>query len=48
MQRAPDCDMVLVHDGDLVMIDELSYGAVSGRLICSRIVPLMLEVTGNP
>jgi hypothetical protein len=28
MQRAPDSDMVLVHDVDLVTIDELRQGAV--------------------
>jgi hypothetical protein len=48
MQRATECDMVLIHDDDLVTIDELNHGAVSGHLIGSRIVLLMLEVTGNP
>jgi hypothetical protein len=38
MQKAPDCDMVLVHDDDLVTVDELSYGAVSECLIVDQIV----------
>lgn len=48
MKRAPDCDMVLVHDIDLVLIDELSHDAVSGRLIGSRIVLHLLAATRNP
>ena len=49
MQRAPDCDLALVHDDDLVEIDGLDYGrdAVSRHLIGSRIV-FILAVTGNP
>ena len=47
MQRAPDCDMVLVHNDDLLMIDEVSHDAVSEHLIGSRIVVLMLAVTRN-
>jgi hypothetical protein len=51
-QRTPDCDMSLVHDDDLVVIDELrrvGHGgdAVSGLLIGGRIV-FILAVTGNP
>jgi hypothetical protein len=41
--------MVLIHDDDLVTIDELSHhGAVSGHSIGTRIVLLMLAVTRNP
>lgn len=40
--------MVLVHDDDLVTIDELSHGAVSGNLIGSRTAFLMMAVARNP
>ena len=47
MQRAPDCDMSLVHDDDLVEIDELGHGReVSGLLIACRTI-LILAVAGN-
>ncbi len=32
MQRAPDCDMILVHDEDLVKIYEFSHDSVSEHL----------------
>ena len=32
MQQASDCDMMLAHDDDLVMIDELGHDAVSRSL----------------
>jgi hypothetical protein len=48
MQQASDCDKILVHDDDLLMIDGIGYGTVSGLLNSSRIVLLMLVVTGNP
>ena len=32
-QRAPDCDMFLIHDDDLKSIDGIGDGAVSGYLI---------------
>jgi hypothetical protein len=38
MQKAPDCDMVLVHDDDLVAIEDPSYGAVSEYSTGSHIV----------
>jgi hypothetical protein len=47
MQRAPDCDMSLVHDDDLIKIYKLCHDAVSGLLISSRIVLLMLVVAEN-
>lgn len=46
MQSAPDCDMSLVHDDDLIKIYELCHDVVSGLLISSRIV-LMLVVAKN-
>ena len=41
--------MSLVHDDDLIEIDELTHGrdAVSGLLIDGRII-FILAVTGNP
>ena len=45
MQQAPECDMVLIHDVDLVTIDELRHGAVGGILFGSCIVLYMLAVT---
>jgi hypothetical protein len=47
MQQAPDCDMVLAHDDDLVRIDGLGQDSVSGFLN-SYIVLLMSAVTGYP
>jgi hypothetical protein len=44
MQQATDCGKILVHDDDLLMID----GTVSELSYSSRIVLLMLAVTGNP
>jgi hypothetical protein len=32
MQQAPDCDMVLAHDDDLVMVNGIGHGTVSGLL----------------
>ena len=48
MQQASDCDKILVHDDDLLMIDGIGDGTVSGLLCSSRVVLLMLPVTGNP
>jgi hypothetical protein len=48
MQQASDCHKILVHDDDLLMIDEIAHGTVSGLLNISRIVLLKLAVTGNP
>ena len=51
MQQASDCDKILVHDDDLLMIDGIGHGAVSGLLNSNHIVLLMLDllvVTGNP
>ena len=42
MKRAPDCDMVLVHDDDLAMIDELRHAIVSRHLIENLRVVLSL------
>ena len=47
MQQASDCDKILVHDDDLLMIDGIGRGTVSGLLNSSCIVLLMLIVTGN-
>ena len=30
MQEAPDCDMVLAHDNDLVVINGIGHDSVSG------------------
>jgi len=35
MQRANDCDMVVLHDNDLERIDGIGKGTVSGYLIFS-------------
>ena len=40
LQQATDCDMVVVHDDDLVTIDGLGHGAVSEPMNTSRIVHL--------
>ena len=48
MQQAPDCDMVLAHDSDLLAINGIGHGTVSGLLNSSRIFILMSSVTGNP
>ena len=37
MQRAYDCDMVLVHDDDLKRIEGIGKGTVSGYLIISYV-----------
>jgi hypothetical protein len=34
-QRAPDCDMFLIHDDDLKSIDGIGDGTVSGCLFNS-------------
>ena len=47
MQQAPDCDMVLAHDDDLVKIDGLGHDSVSEISNCGYIV-LMSVVTGYP
>ena len=39
MQQASDCDIVLVHDNDLVMVDGLGLDTVSRLLNSSYIVP---------
>ncbi|KAI0248894.1 hypothetical protein BJV78DRAFT_1232297 [Lactifluus subvellereus] len=46
--RAPDCDMVLVHDDDLERIEGIGDGTVSRHLIVNYIVFFMFTVTGNP
>jgi hypothetical protein len=38
MQRALDCDMVLVHDDDLRRIDGIGEGTVSGNSISSSLL----------
>ena len=49
MQRAPDCDMFLIHDDDLKSIDGLGDGTVSQYLISSYSVLIpWLTVTGSP
>ena len=48
MQQAPDCDMVLAHDDDLVRIDGLGNDSVSEFSNCNYFVLLMSAVTGNP
>ena len=30
MQQAPDCDMMLAHDNDLVAINKIGHDTVSG------------------
>lgn len=40
--------MSLVHDDDLIKIYELCHDVVSGLLISSRAVLLMLVVAENP
>jgi hypothetical protein len=48
MQRASDCDILLVHDSDLVTIDGVGHDIVSRLLNGSCIVLLLLTVTGSP
>jgi hypothetical protein len=48
MQQASDCDMLVVHDNDLVTINGVGHGTVSGPMNSSYIVLLMLAVAGNP
>jgi hypothetical protein len=43
MQRASDCEMVLAHDDDLMMIDGLGHDTVSG-LLSTCILTLFLHV----
>jgi hypothetical protein len=38
MQKAPDCDMVLIHDDDLEKLDGIGKDSVSGDLIAGHIV----------
>ena len=45
MQRAYDCEMVLVHDNDLESIDGIGEGSVSEHLMINYIVLLILVVT---
>ena len=47
LQKAPDSDIVLVHDDDLITIDELGYDVVSEYLTGSEIVFLISTVTRN-
>ena len=37
MQRAHDCDMVVIHDNDLERVDGIGKGTVSGYLISSSL-----------
>ena len=48
MQRAHDCDMVLVHDDDLEKIDGVDRGRVSGHLVTIYIVLTILAVSELP
>jgi hypothetical protein len=48
MRQASDCGKILVHDEDLLMINGIGHGTVSGLLNSNRIVHLMSAVTGNP
>ena len=47
MQQAPDCDKILVHDDDLLMIDGIGHGTVSELLNSRGIVLLISTATGN-
>ena len=47
MQKASDCDKILIHDCDLLMIDGIGHDTVSALLNGGRIVPLMSAVTGD-
>lgn len=48
MQQTSDCDMVLVHDDDLMTINGVGDGTVSELLNRNYAVLLMLAVAGNP
>ncbi len=48
MQRAPDCDMTVVHDEDLVKIYEFGHDAVSESGYWQSYFLLMLAATRNP
>jgi hypothetical protein len=47
-QRAPDCDMVLVHDDDLARVDGICDTNVCRHWYLSSIIPVISTVTGNP
>ena len=48
MQQAPDCDMMLAHDDNLVSINGIGHDSVSKLLKSGRIVLYILVVSGNP
>ena len=48
MQQASDCDKILIHDDDLLMIDGIGHGTVSELLDGGSDLFLILVVTGNP
>ena len=49
MKQASDCNTVLVHDIDLVMIKGIGHGTVSGLLNISYIIVLLMSTaTGKP
>ena len=48
MKQAPDCDMVLAHDDNLVTINGFGHDAVSRLLNSGCIVLFTLAVPGNP
>jgi hypothetical protein len=45
MQRAYDCDMVLVHDDDLERVNGIGSNTVSGHFVIYYVVLPMLAVT---
>lgn len=47
-QRAPGCDMVLVHDDDLARIIEICDDTVSQHFEEGDVVHYILVVTGRP
>jgi len=48
MQRAPDCDMVLVHDDDLLRIDNFGDNKVDKQSHVIYFYVLIYSVTGKP
>ena len=47
MQQVSDCDIVLAHDDDLVMVNGIGHDTVSVLLNRSYVGPLKLGIVGS-
>ena len=45
LQRAPDCDMILVHDHDLERIGEMGVGTVSRHLVLQSVSNYIVPIS---